>query len=44
MSGRIIPTILEKQRGFPGIGPLPTLWPFLVGLRTVPAPVGVSFS
>ena len=24
------PTILGKGRGFPGIGLLPTLWPFMV--------------
>ena len=28
MSGRIIPTILGKGWGFPGIGPLPTAWSF----------------
>ena len=44
MSGRIIPTILGKGRGLPGIGPLPAFWPFMVGLGTVLAPVGVSFS
>ena len=44
MSGRIIPTILEKEWGFPGIGPSPTFWPFMVGLGTVMAPVDVSFS
>ena len=35
MNGRIIPTILGKGWGFPGIGPLPTFWPFMVSLRTV---------
>ena len=30
--------------GFPEIGPPPTFWPFMVGLRTVMALVGVSFS
>ena len=44
MSGRISPTILEKGWRFPGIGPPPTFWPFMVGLRTVMAPVGVSLS
>ena len=33
-----------KRWGFPGIGPLSTFWPFTVGLRTVLAPGGVSFS
>ena len=31
MSGMIISTILWKGWGFPGTGPLPTLWPFMVG-------------
>ena len=44
MSGRIIPTILEKGQGFPRIGPPPTFWPFMVGLRTVIVPVCVPFS
>ena len=44
MSGRIIPTILEKGGGFPGFGPRPTFWPFMVSLGTVMGPVGVSFS
>ena len=35
MNGRIILTILGKGWGFPGIGPLPTFWPFMVSLRTV---------
>ena len=26
---------MEKGEGFPGIGPLPTFWPFMVSLRTV---------
>ena len=39
MSGRIIPTIWRKGRGFPGIGLLPSFWPFMVGLGTVMAPV-----
>ena len=37
MSGRIIPTVLEKGRRFPGIGPAPTFWRFMVCLRTVMA-------
>ena len=44
MNGKIIPTISGKGWGFPGIGPLPTFWPFMVGLGTVMAPVGMSFS
>ena len=44
MSGKIIPAILRKGQGFPGIGPPPTFWPFMVGLGTVMAPVDVSFS
>ena len=44
MSGGIIPTIWGKGQGFPGIGPLPTFWPFMVGLETVMVPVGVLFS
>ena len=44
MSGRIIPTILEKGQGFPGIGLSPTSWPFMVSVGTVMAPEGVSFS
>ena len=43
-SGRFIPMILGKERGFPGIGPPTTFWPFMVGLGMVMAPVGVSFS
>ena len=42
MSGRIIPSILGSWRGFPGSGPPLTFWPFVVGLRTVMVPVGVS--
>ena len=41
MSGRIIPTILEEGQGFPGTGLLSTFWTFMVGCRTVMAPVGV---
>ena len=44
MSGRVIPVILGKGCGFPGIGPLPTFWPFMVGLGTVIALVGVTSS
>ena len=44
MSGRIIPTISGKSWGFPGIGPPPTFWSFMVGPGTVMALVGVSFS
>ena len=44
MSRRIIPVILGKGRGFPGIGPPPTFWPFMVSLRTVMALVGVSLN
>ena len=44
MSERIIPTILGKGWRFPGIGPPPTFWPFMVSLWAVMAPVGVSFS
>ena len=44
MSGRIIPTIVGKGQKFPGIGLPPTFWSLMVGLGTVVAPVGVSFS
>ena len=44
MSERIIPTILGKGQGFLGIGPLPTLWPFRVGLGPVMVLVVVSVS
>ena len=44
MSGKIIPTVLEKGWGFPRTGLLPTLWCLMVSLRTDMAPVGVSFS
>ena len=40
MSGRIIPTILGEGQGFPGTGLLSTFWSFVVGFRTVRAPVG----
>ena len=35
ISGKIILIILGKGQRFLGIGPLPTLWPFRVSLRTV---------
>ena len=44
MSGRIILMILGKEWGFLGIGPPPIVWPFMVGLRTVMEPEGMSFS
>ena len=44
MSRRIIPVICGKGWRFPGIGPLPTSWPFMVDLRTVMVPVRVPFS
>ena len=44
MGGRIIPTILVEGQRFPGIRSLPTFWSFMVYLRTVMAPVGVSCS
>ena len=44
MNGRIISTVLGKGQTVPGIGEPPTFWPFMVGLRTVMAPVGVPFS
>ena len=44
MSERIIPTIFQKGQRFPGTGPSPTFWPFMVGLETVMVPVGVLFS
>ena len=34
MSGRVIPTLLETGWGFPGLGPEPTVWPFMVSLGT----------
>ena len=40
---RSIPAVWGKGWRFPGNGPLPTFWPLLVDLRTVLAPVGVSF-
>jgi len=42
MNGRIVPTIKGKGRGFPGIGSLPSSWPFTVGLQNVLDPVSVS--
>ena len=44
MSGHISPTIWRKGWGFPGIGPLPTCWPFMVSLGMILAPGRVSFS
>ena len=44
MSGHISPTIWWKGWGFPGIGPLPTCWAFLVSLGMILAPGRVSFS
>jgi len=44
MSRRIIPVIWGKGWRFPGIGPLPTFWPFMVDLRTVMVLVRVPFS
>lgn len=44
MSERIIPAILGKRQGFPGIGPLLTVWPFRVGLGTIMALAVVSVS
>ena len=41
--GRSIPAIWGNVWRFPGNGPLPTFWPLLVDLRTVVAPVDVSF-
>ena len=37
-------TILGKEWGFPGIGPPPTAWSFMVGLGTAMAPFGMPFS
>lgn len=33
-----------RGAGFPGIGLPPTFWPFMVGLRTLVVPVGMSLS
>ena len=44
MSGRNIPALLGRGWGFPGIGPPPTFLILMVGLGTVMAPGGVSFS
>ena len=44
MSDRIIPTVLGKGQGFPGIGPLPTFWPFMASLGTVMVSLSKSFS
>ena len=43
MTRKIIPTILGKGWGFPGIGPPPNFQPFMVGLGIVLVPMGVSF-
>ena len=43
MSGRIIPTIFGKGRGFSGVGPRPTFCSLMVNLGTVMEPLGVSF-
>ena len=44
MSGKVIPIISWKRWKFPGTRPPPTFWLFMIGLRTVLVPVGVSFS
>ena len=44
MSGKVIPTILEKGWRFLGIGPPPTVWSLMVGLANVLVPLDVSFS
>ena len=44
MTRRIISSIIEKKQRFPGIGPLPTFWPFVGSLKTVMAPLVVSLS
>ena len=44
MSERRIPAVWGMGWGFLGTGPLPTFWPFMVGLRAVMALVGESFS
>ena len=41
--GGLFQLFQRKGQGFPRIGQLPTFWPLTVGLRTVMAPVGVSF-
>ena len=43
MSGRNSLVLLGKSGDFPGIGPLPTVWPFMVCLGTVMALGGVIF-
>ena len=42
MSGRIIPALLGKLWGFPGIGSLPLFWSLMADLGTVTVPVGLS--
>ena len=44
MSGRIIPTILGKGRGFPGVDLLSAFWSLMVNFGTIMAPLSVSFS
>ena len=44
MNGRSSPALLGKGREFPRGRPPSTFWPFMVGLRTVMAPMGVSFN
>ena len=44
MNGRGIPTVLGRGQGFSEIGSPPTFWPFMIGLRTVMAPVNVSLA
>ena len=39
--GGLFQLFWEKGQGFPGIGPLPTFWPFTVSLGTVMAPLCV---
>ena len=44
MSGTIIPTILGKGWGFPGIGSPPTFCSLMVGVETVMVSMGVALS
>ena len=44
MSGSIIPTVLGRGKGSPGIGPPLPFWPLTVSLRTVVVPAGVSYA
>ena len=41
-SNRLILCHPGKGQGFPGVGPLPSFWSLMVGLRTVMAQVGVA--